>query len=222
MIKKQKSLRNIAKVREIRTASPQPDLIREAAGIIKNGGVISFPTTCLYGLGADAFNARAVARLFKIKQRPDNKPILVLIKNIQELNRIVREVPPAAFPIMTGFWPGGVTLVFKAGNTLPDNLTAGTGKIGVRLPEHPVAFALLKALDCPLTGTSANISGRPACSRIPDLDFRIGTQLDLILDAGPLKGGIGSTVVDVTSDSPKILREGKVPARDILAVLGRH
>ncbi len=222
MTKKQESLRNIGKVREINPISPQHDLIIEAAAIIKSGGVISFPTTGLYGLGADAYNADAVDRVFEIKQRPDNKPILVLVKNIKELDRIVRYVPSTALRIMDNFWPGKVTIVFEANDTLPDNLTAGTGKIGVRLPEHTVAFALLNALDCPLTGTSANISGNAACSRVSDLDSRIADQLDLILDAGHLKGGFGSTVVDITTDSPTILREGEVPANDIFAALDKY
>ena len=222
MTRKQKSLRNIDKIRKINPISPEHDLIREAAGIIKNGGIISFPTTCLYGLGADAYNADAVDRVFAIKQRPDNQPILVLVKNITELDRVVRYVPPTALRIIDSFWPGRVTIVFEAKDTLPDKLTAGTGKIGVRLPKHAVALALLNALDGPITGTSANISGGAACSRVSNLDFRVADQLDLILDAGPLQGGIGSTIVDITDNSPKILREGKVTAKHIFAVLDRH
>lgn len=222
MIKKQTSSRNIDKTRKINPISPQHDLIIEAAGIIKNGGLISFPTTCLYGLGADAYNADAVDRVFEIKQRPDNKPILVLVKNVKELHKVVRYVPPTALHIMDSFWPGGVTILFEAKDTLPDNLTAGTGKIGVRLPEHPVAFALLNALDSPITGTSANLSGSAACSRISNIDSHIADQLDLILDAGPLKGGIGSTVVDITTASPTILREGEVSANDIFAALDKY
>jgi len=112
-----------------------------------------------------------------------------------------------------------VTLIFKAKDTLPANLTADTGKIGIRMPQHPVALALSKAVGGPLTATSANITGDSGCSTVSDINPRISGKVDLILDAGPLKGGIGSTVVDVAVDPPIILREGAIPAKDIFFVL---
>jgi L-threonylcarbamoyladenylate synthase len=119
---------------------------------------------------------------------------------------------------MKAFWPGRVTLVFDARDTLPVLLTARTGKIGVRLPGHPVAAAMLRQINGPVTGTSANLSGHPACSRLADLDPRIAGRVDLVLDAGALQGGVGSTVVDVTEHPPKILREGEVTASQIRRV----
>ena len=221
MIKKLKNLRNTDKVVKIDHANPRPDLISEAALIIKNGGVISFPTRYLYGLGADAFNADAVDRVFKIKQRPYNKPLLVLVGKLKDLTRLVRNVPSVASHIMERFWPGEVTIVFEAKDSLPENLTAGTDRIGVRMPEHPVALALTNSVKGPITATSANITGQGGCSRVQDLDPLIADKLDLILDAGALKGGIGSTVIDVTVDPPKILREGAVSSKVILAALDR-
>lgn len=221
MIKKLKNLRNTDKVVKIDHANPRPDLISEAALIIKSGGVISFPTRYLYGLGADAFNADAVDRVFKIKQRPYNKPLLVLVDKQKHLTRLVRNVPSVATHIMERFWPGEVTIVFEAKDSLPENLTGGTDRIGVRMPEHPVALALTNSVKGPITATSANITGRGGCSRVQDLDPLIADKLDLILDAGPLKGGIGSTVIDVTVDPPKILREGAVSSKVILAALDR-
>jgi L-threonylcarbamoyladenylate synthase len=221
LIKKLKNLRNTDKVIKIDHANPRPDLISEAALIIKNGGVISFPTQYLYGLGADAFNADAVDRIFKIKQRPYNKPLLVLVDKQKDLPRLVRNVPPVATHIMERFWPGEVTIVFEAKDSLPENLTGGTDRIGVRMPEHPVALALTNSVKGPITATSANITGQDGCSRVKDLDPLIADKLDLILDAGPLKGGIGSTVIDVTVDPPKILREGAVSSKVILAALDR-
>jgi L-threonylcarbamoyladenylate synthase len=221
LIKKLKNLRNTDKVVKIDHANPRPDLISEAALIIKNGGVISFPTRYLYGLGADAFNADAVDRIFKIKQRPYNKPLLVLVDKQKDLTRLVRNVPSVATHIMERFWPGEVTIVFEAKDSLPENLTGGTDRIGVRMPEHPVALALTNSVKGPITATSANITGQDGCSRIQDLEPLIADKLDLILDAGPLKGGIGSTVIDVTVDPPKILREGAVSAKVILAALDR-
>ncbi len=221
MIKKLKNLRNTDKVIKIDHANPRPDLISEAALIIKSGGVISFPTRYLYGLGADAFNADAVDRIFKIKQRPYNKPLLVLVDKSKDLTRLVRNVPSVATHIMERFWPGEVTIVFEAKDSLPENLIAGTDRIGVRMPEHPVALALTNSVKGPITATSANITGQDGCSRVQDLDPLIADKLDLILDAGPLKGGIGSTVIDVTVDPPKILREGAVSSTVILAALDR-
>ncbi|MDH3882554.1 MAG: Sua5/YciO/YrdC/YwlC family protein, partial [Desulfobacteraceae bacterium] len=117
------------------------------------------------------------------------------------------------------FWPGRVTLVFDARDTLPGLLTAQTGKIGVRLPGHPVAAEILRQVKGPVTGTSANLSGRPGCSRLADMGFQITGQVDLVLDAGTLQGGIGSTVVDVTEAPPRILREGQVTAGQIMGSL---
>ena len=195
---------------------PEPEIIAEAAAVIKRGGVIAFPTRCLYGLGADAFNPDAVERMIQIKQRPGHKPILVLIDTRSRLESLVTHIPPAADAIMEAFWPGRVTLVFEARNMLAVQLTAQTGKIGVRLPGHPTASALLKHVKGPVTGTSANLSGRPGCHRAKDLGPQISGHLDFIMDAGTLTGGVGSTVVDVTVDPPRILREGQVTANDIL------
>jgi L-threonylcarbamoyladenylate synthase len=203
-------------IRKINPTTPQPEIIAEAAAVIKQGGVIAFPTRCLYGLGADAFNPDAVERMIQIKQRPDDKPILVLIDTRSRLESLVTHIPPAADAIMEAFWPGRVTLVFKARKMLAVQLTAHTGKIGVRLPGHPAASALVKHVKGPLTGTSANLSGRAGCHRAQDLEPKIAGQLDLILDAGSLMGGVGSTIVDVTVDPPRILREGQVTANDIL------
>ncbi len=203
-------------IRKINSQRPEIETIKEAAAIIKRGGVIAFPTHCLYGLGADAFNPDAVERMIQIKQRPDDKPILVLIDTRNRLKSLVTHIPPAADAIMEAFWPGRVTLVFEARDMLAVQLTAQTGKIGVRLPGHPAASALVKHVKGPVTGTSANLSGRAGCHRAQDLELQIAGRLDLILDAGTLMGGVGSTVVDVTVDPPRILRDGQVSANDIL------
>lgn len=215
MIKKQSNL----KIFRVDPLHPTHDLINEAALVIKNGGVIAFPTQHLYGLGADAFNADAVSRVFEIKRRPDDKPLLVLIDKHYDLTLLVQQIPNAATRIIERFWPGAVTIVFKAKHILPINLTAGTEKIGVRIPEHPVALALTAAVKGPITATSANIAGNSGCSLVSEMDPLITDKLDLIVDVGALKGGMGSTVVDVTGDSPKILRQGAVSEKDIFAAV---
>jgi len=207
------------KIKKIDPRYPDPELIGEAAGVIRRGGVVVFPTRCLYGLGADAMDPDAVERIIRIKQRPPDNPILVLIHAEAQLEMLVENIPPAAVAIMAAFWPGRVTLVFDALDTLPGLLTAQTGKIGVRLPGHPAASALLREVKGPVTGTSANLSGSPGCSRVADMGPRIVEQADLVLDAGTLQGGVGSTVVDVSEDPPRILREGQVTAGEIMGVL---
>ncbi len=218
MIKKPKSL----KIIQVDPLNPRDDHIVESFQIIKDGGVIVFPTQYLYGLGADALNVEAVDKVFAIKQRSYHKPLLVLIPHRQDLKRLVQHVSSAAVHIMNCFWPGAVTLVFKAKDTVPENLTANTGKVGIRMPQHPVALALSKAVGGPLTATSANITGDSGCSTVSDIDLRISNNVDLILDAGPLKGGTGSTVVDVTIDPPKILRDGAISAKDIFIALEKR
>jgi L-threonylcarbamoyladenylate synthase len=206
------------KIYKINRDHPEDKVIQQAATVVKQGGVIVFPTRCLYGLGADAFNADAVQRIFQLKQRSLRKPILILIGSRTQLETLVSDVSTTASRIMNEFWPGRVTLVFKAADIVPHYLTAGTGKIGIRLPGHPVAAALSESLGIALTGTSANISGSPGCRCIEDIEPQLIRQLDAVLNAGTLKGGTGSTVVDVTDAKPKILREGEISAKEILTL----
>lgn len=186
------------------------------------GGVISYPTRCLYGLGADAINHSAVQRIYNIKNRPKNKPILLLVADPEDVASLVENVPRSARMIMTGFWPGQVTIVFNASHKVLPVLTGGTGKIGIRAAGHPVAARLVKRIGRPITGTSANISGSKASDQSPGADSIIADRVDLLLDTGPLKGGIGSTVVDVTQDPPVVVREGIIPAVDIFRLFEIH
>ena len=199
--------------------SPKPDSIAQAAEVVRSGGVVCFPTRCLYGLGADAFSVAAVERIYEIKQRPAEMPLLVLINAAAQLAGLAKRIPRMAHVLMQRFWPGRLTLVLEAEANIPDHLTAGNGKIGIRLAAHPVARALVEAVAYPITGTSANISGGVGCRQISELNPQIRREVDLILDAGPLKGGVGSTVVDVTGDSPVVIREGEVSKPEIIAAL---
>jgi len=204
------------KICRIDPIRPDPFLIQRAALTMRKGGIIVFPTSGLYGLGADATSDEAIRRIFQIKHRVTAKPILILIRNTGQLDRWVTTVPEMARKLIHRHWPGGVTLVFDARQNLPPNLTAETGKIGIRLPAHPVAAALVDTVDFPVTGTSANLAGQPGCATIDDLPSQIIDHVDLVLDAGPLAGGKGSTVVDVTGKQPETLRTGVVPPAHIL------
>ena len=203
-------MQNNKDIIKINPENPEKKLILKACKIIKKNGVIIFPTKCLYGIGVDAFNPKAIKKVFKIKKRDSKNPILVLINKKQDLKMLVREIPFQAKILMDKFWPGDITIIFKAKHDIPEQLTARTGKIGVRMPQHPVAYALVKNAGTPITGTSANISGTKGCSDIKKLDPKLIPSIDMILDAGKLKGGKGSTVIDVTVSPVKILRQGSI------------
>jgi L-threonylcarbamoyladenylate synthase len=198
---------------------PAPDTIHRAADIIDNRGVVVFPTQCLYGLAADARDSSAIQKIFHIKHRPETNPLLILIHSPTDLDELVTHIPDAAQRLIQAFWPGSLTLVFEAAPCVSDLLTAGTGKIGVRIPSHPVARALVKAAGRPITGTSANRSGAPGCSHIKDLPQDLIRAADLVLDAGHLKGGTGSTILDITCDPPRVIRQGRIALDSIRQVL---
>ena len=208
------------KIVRIDPSDPDPDDIRAAAEILGQKGVLVFPTSGLYGLGVDALCAETVRRVFAIKHRPAHKPVLVLLSGIQDMDKVVRTVPDYAEPLL-GLWPGGITFIFKAGDSVPTELTGGTGKIGVRMPAHPAAKALAENFGGPITGTSANLSDCPAAASVTDIDPGIRRQVDMVLDAGILAGGAGSTIVDVSCWPVRVIREGAVTRKAIDDVL-RH
>jgi L-threonylcarbamoyladenylate synthase len=194
----------------------QTAFIDEAAAFISRGAVVILPTRGLYGLCCNALNEEAVARIFSIKNRPWENPLLVLISHRRMMSTIVAAETALASELMDRFWPGKLTLVMPGRKDLPQGLCSDTGKVGVRLVAHPVAAAVVQAVGGPITGTSANLSGAGGCTAIHAVDPKVAQSVELILDAGPLEGGPGSTVVDVTGDAPLVLREGAVPAADIM------
>jgi L-threonylcarbamoyladenylate synthase len=213
-------LEDYSNIEDIDPITPQPEIVNTAVELIKKEGVIVFPTWCFYGLGCNALSEKAIGKVFDIKRRPSNKPLLVLISDSYNIKNIVKTVPEYAKIIIGKFWPGRITLVFEAKDNIPKVLTSGTGKIGVRIPENKVAKAIVDKLQIPLTGTSANISDQPGCSDIKKMNPSIVKESDLVLNSGSLKGGKGSTIVDVTVDPPKILREGEISSKDIFEAIG--
>ncbi len=206
---------------EVDSTKPESRIIKRAGNIIKNNGVVIFPAQCLYGVAVNALNEKAVQKVFHLKKRPLNKPILTLINHQSQLLDLVDSIPLSAKILMDAFWPGKLTIVFKAKNNIPDILTASTGKIGVRIPAHPVAKALVEYLKIPITGTSANLSGEKGCNKTGQLDPLIVDLADQILNAGELKGGTGSSIVDVTSSKINILRQGEISTRKINEILDK-
>lgn len=204
------ALRDKAPISRIDARFPDPAVIEAAAGWIRRGGLVVFPTRSLYGLGADTLNPDAVDRVFSAKNRPPKNPVSILISSRDMLENFVAEIPDAACKVMDRFWPGGITLVFRAAPGFPANLTANTGTIGIRLPSHPTAAALVRAAGTPVTATSANISNAPGAGRVSEISDPVARAADMILDAGALAPGSGSTILDVTCDPPAILRQGAV------------
>jgi L-threonylcarbamoyladenylate synthase len=219
--KKLEKLNPSSKIRTVDPESPDPRIFKEAAEIIRVGGIIIFPTRCLYGLAADAFNPEAVSRIFKIKSRSLSQPILILIKNEGVLESLVQDIPLQAKKLIKKFWPGQLTMIFSAHPSISKILTGNTSKIGIRLPGHPSALDLVSLLDNPITGTSANFSGQAGIADIRNLDSAILDKVDLVLDAGPLLGGKGSTIVDVTSTPCRIIREGVISAEQFRAAIDK-
>jgi L-threonylcarbamoyladenylate synthase len=199
--------------------SPDEDTILRAAARIRTGGLVVFPTSSFYGLGTSALDTAAVDRVFRVKNRDPRKPLLILIGSLVELSPLVQSVPESGVRLIETFWPGTLTLVFQASDVLPSNLTGHTGKIGIRLANHAVAASLVRAVGGPITGTSANLSGHGGCNLVSLLDSHIRNQVDLVLDAGELKGQKVSTVVDVTVDPPRVLREGVIDAAQVMQAL---
>ena len=185
----------------------------EAAGeILQNGGIVAFPTDTVYGLGAIYSDAAAVQKIFAAKGRPENKPLSILVSDIDQVKLLAANVSEAAVKLMKKYWPGALTLIFhknEAAN-IPDEVTAGGQTIGVRMPDNELAVRIIAAAGAPLAAPSANLSGKRSASAgsevIEDLDYRI----DLIVDAGACPIGLSSTVIDITGENIKILREGVV------------
>jgi len=192
-----------------------PAGIRKVARVILRGGVAAFPTETFYGLGADARNEEALKRIFQIKGREENKPLLLLIAEREWLSGLARNIPPLAARLMEKFWPGPLTLVFEASPRLSDLVTGGTGTVGVRLSPHPLAQALVQTVGRAITATSANLSGQPSVSVAAEVCRGIGNRVDAILDGGQTAGGAGSTVLDVSSPSPRIVRQGGISRAEL-------
>jgi L-threonylcarbamoyladenylate synthase len=200
----------VTRVIEVDVEAPPEAALEQAAEILRHGGLVAFPTESFYGLGADALNPRALARVFAVKGRPESKPLLVLVDSVAMAETLAAELPAGARELMTRHWPGPLTLVLKAAGRVPETLTAGTGTVGVRMPGHPLALALVRAAGLPVTAPSANPSGAPPPTTAAEVCRYFGDAVDLVLDGGATTGGTGSTIADCTVWPPRILRRGPV------------
>jgi len=191
-----------------------PQELEKGIEVLRDGGVVAFPTDTVYGLGADAFNNRAVERVYEIKERPKNQRFPLLIADAKQLTALAEPIPEIAWFLAKRFWPGGLTMVLSKTDTVPSYLALGSA-IAVRVPNHPACLALIKGLGNPITGTSANVSGQPAALTAGEVRQQLGNKVDLIINGGRCPGGRESTVVDVTQDKPVILRDGIIPSHEI-------
>ena len=190
--------------------------IERAAETIRTGGIIAYPTETVYGLGADPFRAEAVDRVFAIKERAALKALILLVRGEADLEGLTEDVPAAARDLIRAFWPGPLTLVFRARAGLPERLLGGGGTIALRYSDAPIAQRLLARVGGPITSTSANRSGESAARSAREADRALGDRVDLILDGGPSGDARPSTVVDVSTGTVRVLREGRIPSGLVL------
>lgn len=205
----------MSRVIKINPETPDPQLIAEIVGAIRQGAITAYPTETFYGLGVDVTNEYAIKRLFDLKRRDYGNPIAIIVADRGMLQEVVTEIPPHADSLIKKYWPGPLTILFPASAVISKALTTNTGKIGIRISSHPIAQAITKQLGKPLTTTSANLTGFPPSYEPKHIQSYFGDKLDLIVDAGALYASRGSTVVDVSEDKLVIIREGDIAADDI-------
>jgi len=197
---------------------PDRTALQEAAAIMKGGGVIAYPTETFYGLGVDIRNGHAIERLFKVKGRDFSKPIPLIIGRQEDLTLCTEDIPETGKVLMKRFWPGGLTLIFHASAGINERLTGGTGKIGIRFSGNPVAAGLAQHLSGAVTATSANRSGHKECISAEEVAAHLGDSIDAVIDGGTTPGGLGSTILDVTSEPPLLVRQGVIPADALMEI----
>ncbi len=194
--------------------------VQEAAVILRHGGLVAFPTETVYGLGADAGNPAAVARLYAVKARPRNHPLIVHIGNAGQLERWANDVPALARRLAERFWPGPLTLILRRSARVPDAVTGGQETVGLRVPDHPLALALLAAFGGGIAAPSANRFGRLSPTTAAHVRSELGDAVDRILDGGPCRVGIESTIVDLSTGRPRLLRPGAITPTELEAAMG--
>ena len=208
-----------AELLKVSAGTPETAAIHYAAEFIKRGLVVGVPTDTFYGLAADPFNLAAVEEIYRVKGRPENRALPILVNSIEQAAIMGRDLPLNFLKLAQKFWPGALTIVVEASQSLPLKVTANKGRVALRWPNSRVACAIIEQVGSPITGTSANISGFPSCSNAQELAKQLGERLPLILDGGDTGGRVSSTIVNLNGGKWKIVREGKVSEQEIQSVL---
>ncbi len=193
--------------------------VERGISILKRGGIVAFPTDTVYGLGAGSNLYQAVERIYQVKARPQNMALPLLLADISQLTEVADSVPRVAWDLAHNFLPGALTLVLHKSKSVPDIITAGGMTVAVRIPAHPVPVALAEGLGSPIVGTSANLSGKPSSLTADEVYSQFGDKVDLVID-GQCSGGRESTIVDVTGETPVVLREGAISRQELEQVCG--
>jgi len=201
------------------SAGINEEAIKKAAGIIRSGGLVAFPTETVYGLGANGFDPAAVAKIFKAKGRPQDNPLILHISGMAALDELAAEVPPDALKLANMFWPGPLTMVLKKRPVVPDVVTAGLQTVAIRMPANEIALKLIAAAGVPIAAPSANVSGRPSPTSGEHVMNDLSGVIDMVIDAGPTRIGVESTVIDMSSSVPALLRPGGLGLESLKIVL---
>ena len=192
--------------------------INQAIATLKDGGVVAFPTDTVYGVGVDPFQPEAVRKLYQIKGRPIDKPIPILVGSVGDVERVAQNLPPIFSQLAERFWPGGLTLIVEA-KSLPPEITAGGDTVGVRMPDHPLALALLRRFGGAIATTSANKSDEPPATSAEEVRSELGALVSIILDGGQTTTKIASTVLDLSVSPPQIRRDGGISMDQLAPIL---
>ncbi|MBF8251322.1 MAG: hypothetical protein HW382_950, partial [Deltaproteobacteria bacterium] len=210
----------MTKILKINPISPEPSKIKEAAEVINRGGTVAFPTETVYGLGADALNPEAIRKVFKAKGRPPDNPLIVHISDMDTFQLVAKKPVKAAIDLINRFWPGPLTIIVKKKKIVPGIVTGGLDTVAVRMPDNKIALSLIKMAGVPLVAPSANLSGKPSPTRSRDVAADLSGKIDVIIDGGKTRIGIESTVIDMTTSPPTLLRPGGLPVEEIEKVTG--
>ena len=189
--------------------------LKEVASIIREGGIVIFPTETVYGIGVNGLNETAIKKLYEVKQRPINKPISLLVNSIEMIEEIAKDITEIEYDLIKRFFPGPLTIVLKKREIVLDIVTAGFNTVGIRMPENEIALKLIEYAGVPIATPSANISGRPSGTNLKEIMKDFNNKVDYFIDGGISKIGVASTIVQVVNDNPYILRKGKISEEQI-------
>ena len=201
-------------------SAASPDTAQTAAAIIKNGGLVAIPTETVYGLGANGLNEAAVAKIFKAKGRPQDNPLILHVADAREIEKFCHSIPKAAYDLAEAFWPGPLTMVLPARDSVPRRTTAGLSTVAVRCPDCEITRNIIRLSGVPIAAPSANISGKPSTTTAQHVLHDHDGKIDAIVDGGACRVGVESTIVDLTDERPRLLRPGGITPEQLLAVLG--